>query len=91
MDALLERLTDVDTMMTFVLPVIWRVIAALFQRLPGQCLLNLTVLGCPEGRSGLKFGSQTEFCNILARVIQNVTKTMPEWPPGDAFGNTFGV
>ena len=65
--------------------------AHLFHRLPGQCLLNLTVLGCPEGRFGLKFGGQTEFSKILAQATQNVTITTPKWPPGDAFGSTFRV
>lgn len=43
MDALLERLTDVETIMTFVLPVLWRVIAALLTFVIGRWAAKLIV------------------------------------------------
>ena len=66
MDALLERLTDVDTMMTFVLPVIWRVIAALLTFVIGRWVAKLIV------RMVRKVISRKESDPMIVNFVGNV-------------------
>ena len=53
--------------------------------------MNLTILGCTEGRFEFKVRCQSQFWQIMAQVMQNVTKMMLKLPPGDAFGKTLGL
>ena len=53
--------------------------------------MNLTILGCPEGRFGLNVGCQKHSSKIMAQVMQNVSKMLPKFLTGGSFGSTLGL
>ena len=53
--------------------------------------MNLTILGCPHGHFGLKFGCQKQFYKNMAQGTQNVAKMSPKWPPQGRLWDHIGA